>query len=67
MATIKINHERCKGCGLCGNACPNKCISLSKQFNKIGYHWAFIEKEDDCIACGFCYLTCPDFCIEVYK
>jgi 2-oxoglutarate ferredoxin oxidoreductase subunit delta len=48
-------------------ACPKKCISFSKQFNKAGYCWAVLEKEGTCIGCGFCYMVCPDVCIEVYK
>jgi len=67
MGTVKINLEKCKGCGLCIKACPNHCIASSKNLNKIGYHWAVMEKESDCIACGFCYMVCPDVCIEVYK
>ena len=57
ISTIKINSEKCKGCSLC----------FSKQFNKAGYHWASLEKENACIGCGFCYMVCPDVCIEVYK
>ncbi|MCL2334822.1 MAG: 4Fe-4S binding protein [Endomicrobia bacterium] len=67
MPTIKIDHEKCKGCSLCIKACPKQCIAFSTQFNKTGYHWAVLEKEDCCTGCGFCYLVCPDVCIEVYK
>ncbi|MDR3256804.1 MAG: 4Fe-4S binding protein [Endomicrobium sp.] len=67
MPTIKINSEKCKGCSLCVKACPKQCISFSKQFNKAGYYWTFLEKTDACIGCGFCYMMCPDVCIEVYK
>jgi 2-oxoglutarate ferredoxin oxidoreductase subunit delta len=47
--------------------CPKHCISFSKQFNKFGYHWAVLEKDNACAGCGFCYMMCPDVCIEVYK
>ncbi|MDR3048950.1 MAG: ferredoxin family protein [Elusimicrobiota bacterium] len=67
MPTIKINSNKCKGCGLCINACPQKILSFSKEFNKKGYHWAVPEKTEACIGCGFCYQVCPDVCIEVYK
>jgi len=67
MPTIKINSNKCKGCALCINSCPKKALSFSKEFNKKGYHWAFLDKVDDCIGCGFCYQVCPDVCIEVYK
>ncbi|MDR0485443.1 MAG: 4Fe-4S binding protein [Elusimicrobiota bacterium] len=64
---IKINSQKCKGCGLCINVCPKKVLSFSKGFNKAGYHPAEPEKADICISCGFCYQICPDTCIEVYK
>ncbi|MDR0401470.1 MAG: 4Fe-4S binding protein [Endomicrobium sp.] len=65
---IKIFKEKCKGCGLCIEFCPNKCISFSKRFNKLGYHWAIIKKsENNCTGCGFCFTICPDICIETYE
>ncbi|MDR1511468.1 MAG: ferredoxin family protein [Endomicrobium sp.] len=66
-ATIRVNSERCKGCGLCIEFCPRQCIFFSKQFNKSGYHWAVLEKENDCTGCGLCFMMCPDICIETYK
>lgn len=67
MAKITVNTDRCKGCGLCINVCPKKCIDFSTELNKIGYHSAFLKNEKDCIGCGFCYQMCPDTCIEVYR
>jgi 2-oxoglutarate ferredoxin oxidoreductase subunit delta len=67
MPKIEIRKERCKGCGLCVNACPKKCIALSKEINETGYHWAQFDSQDNCLGCGFCYQVCPDMCIEVYK
>ena len=67
-AYIEIDQERCKGCGLCINACPQKVISFSEGFNMKGYHPAQPDDpEEKCIGCGFCYMTCPDTCIKVYK
>ncbi|MDR3071129.1 MAG: 4Fe-4S binding protein [Endomicrobium sp.] len=67
MSTIKINSERCKGCGLCISVCSKKCISFSEQFSNVGYHRvAVLEKKNTCVGCGCCYSMCPDVCIEVY-
>ena len=54
MAKITVNKDRCKGCGLCINACTKKCIDFSTEINKIGYHYAVLKNEKDCIGCGFC-------------
>jgi len=67
-AHIEIDSERCKGCGLCINSCPQKVIAFAESFNVKGYHPASpSDKEGKCIGCGFCYLVCPDTCITVYK
>jgi 2-oxoglutarate ferredoxin oxidoreductase subunit delta len=64
---IEIDQERCKGCGLCIQACPTKVIEFSEGFNAKGYHPAEAKYMDKCIACGFCYRMCPDVCITVYR
>lgn len=70
MARVKgaivVNIERCKGCELCVNACPNAVISMSKQVNGKGYHYA-ITVNDECIGCANCAVVCPDGVITVYR
>jgi len=66
LGFIEIDQERCKGCGLCINACPANVIRFSEEFNSKGYHPAEYIGEG-CIACQFCYYTCPDVCITVYR
>ncbi|ABV34315.1 MULTISPECIES: 4Fe-4S dicluster domain-containing protein [Pseudothermotoga] len=67
-AYIEIDSERCKGCGLCINACPQKIIRFSTKFNSKGYHPAEqYDPQEKCPGCGFCYMMCPDTCITVYK
>ena len=63
---IKIDAERCKGCGLCVTACPKKSIALSKKTNKSGYFPA-VAGNVDCTGCSFCAIICPDAAIEVYR
>lgn len=64
--TIKINSERCKGCGLCIEVCPQSSITISPQTNAMGY---FVAEPcgDGCTGCGVCALICPDTAIEVYR
>ncbi|MDK2823609.1 MAG: 2-oxoglutarate ferredoxin oxidoreductase subunit delta [Clostridia bacterium] len=67
MGSIKIREERCKGCTLCINACPQKIITLASYTNSKGYYPATLADEDTCTGCGSCYTFCPDMCIEVYR
>lgn len=69
---IVIDKERCKGCHLCIDVCPNLRIEVEKALNKKGYfpaHFRDQKKEDDkdCTACAQCALVCPEVAIEVYR
>lgn len=65
---VTFDTERCKGCGLCVNACPVNILALdSKNCNKQGYQPAKIIEPDKCIACANCAISCPDVCITVEK
>jgi len=68
MATLKINQELCKSCGLCVRACPKKILTISELvINRQGYHPVEVTDLEACIACASCALTCPDTCIEIDK
>ncbi|GAB4281160.1 MAG: 4Fe-4S binding protein [Marinilabiliales bacterium] len=71
MAKVKgaivIDIERCKGCEVCVPACPTNVINMSKNVNGKGYHYAFMEKEDECTGCTNCAIVCPDGVISVYR
>lgn len=56
-----------KGCGLCIEKCPKKCISWSKTTLGV-YGTPTVEANmDECIACGICETVCPDCAIKVIK
>ena len=56
---IKISLNECKGCKLCIEACPKKCISIGSEVNEMGYQYAEFNSLE-CTACGFCYYICPE-------
>jgi len=63
---IRIDIERCKGCGLCVEVCPKGCIFISEQSNKKGYFPAQ-SNNHECTGCAMCAIICPDVAIEVFR
>jgi 2-oxoglutarate ferredoxin oxidoreductase subunit delta len=67
MSYIKIDENRCKGCGLCTIACPKKLVSLSDTPNSMGFTVAVFFGAELCTGCTLCAEMCPDVAITVFK
>lgn len=68
LAKVTFREERCKGCGLCVNACPKKIVVLDEsKLNSQGHHPAKVSDPDKCIGCAFCATMCPDCVITVER
>lgn len=52
VATLRLDDERCIGCGLCPNVCPHAVLSMVG--NKVR-----IDELDRCMECGACAKNCP--------
>ena len=64
----EIDRERCKGCGLCVAACPERILTLTKdEFNRQGLPFAMCFDPARCTACMSCAIICPDTAIRVLK
>jgi 2-oxoglutarate ferredoxin oxidoreductase subunit delta len=58
-ATLVINRNWCKGCGICVEFCPSNSLIMDEMKKA---NFVYPEK---CTGCGMCELRCPDFAIEV--
>jgi len=56
----------CKGCGICLEICPQKCLFWGSE---LGYYGNLTPECDieKCIACGLCQINCPDCAIKIEK
>ena len=68
MNKVTFTVDRCKGCGLCVDACPKKILEIASDvLNAKGYHPARMTDQEKCIACAMCAMMCPDCVIKVEK
>ena len=52
---IKINHDDCTGCMMCGDICSKNAISFHIEN---GFWFPFVD-EEKCINCSICLKKCP--------
>jgi 2-oxoglutarate ferredoxin oxidoreductase subunit delta len=67
MPIIKINHDWCKGCGLCIEICPKNVYDRESKVSSKGFRQIIIKNPDACNQCMLCELLCPDLSITVEK
>ena len=68
MAKLTFDTNRCKGCGLCVEACPKGLLAIARdKINLKGHHPAEITDQEKCVGCAFCAMMCPDCVIKVER
>jgi len=60
-AEIRIDEEKCTGCGLCVSVCKDFGIEIENGKVRVNDHPFF-----GCIACGHCMAICPSDGIKIY-
>lgn len=64
---LEIATDRCKGCGLCVDACPRHVLALDDTtVNALGYHPVQLTDAADCTSCAICARICPDVAFTVF-
>jgi 2-oxoglutarate ferredoxin oxidoreductase subunit delta len=66
LGDLVIDIERCKGCELCIDACPEETLGLCEKINNKGYRFAMLINLT-CTGCVNCALVCPEGIITVYR
>ena len=60
MVAIKVDLEKCNGCGTCVDTCPVEVYEIKDEK-------AVPVKQEECIACKACEASCPNGAIEVIE
>jgi NAD-dependent dihydropyrimidine dehydrogenase PreA subunit len=58
VVTLKLDKEKCTGCGMCLEVCPHEVF-------KTNTHRVEIQNRDACMECGACSRNCPFDAITV--
>ena len=52
VVTLKMDSEKCNGCGMCLDVCPHAVFEMEDRKSRITDH-------DACMECGACAKNCP--------
>jgi ferredoxin len=58
VTTLRLQEDRCVGCGMCLAVCPHEVFALNNGKAKI-------RDRDACMECGACARNCPAEAIRV--
>ena len=62
MPEVKVDQDKCTGCGTCVDVCPVEVFELKEQG---GETKSVPVNQDECLACMACVTQCPEEAIEV--
>lgn len=59
VATLKLDREKCVGCGMCANVCPHEVFAITNGK-------AEILDSNSCMECGACAKNCAFSAVTVH-
>lgn len=62
---MQVDEDKCKGCGLCVEACPVNAIALSEPAEDMPKKRHAVCDDDVCLGCGVCYSACKTGAIQM--
>jgi len=60
MVEVKVNKDKCDGCGTCVDVCPVEVFEVVEEKSTV-------KNPNECLACRACEVQCPNGAIEIIE
>jgi len=60
MVEVKVNKDKCDGCGTCVDVCPVEVFEVIEEKSNV-------KNPNECLACRACEVQCPNGAIEIIE
>ena len=60
MVEVKVDLEKCDGCGTCVDTCPVEVFEMKDEKS-------IPVKQEECLVCRACEVQCPNAAIQVIE
>lgn len=60
MVEIKVDNDKCTGCGTCVDTCPMEVFEIKDEKS-------VPVKPEECIVCRACEVECPEEAIQIIE